>query len=86
MIGDILSYIMQLSPDFSAALAAQAEAHAREKWGGDRVYIQRKGGTHSQRNTSIKRDYQAGERIELLERRYSLKASRLWEIIGLKIE
>ena len=81
LVGDILARVLELAPTFTAALAAQVERETREKWGGDRVYVQRRGGTHSQRNANIRRDFQLGERIELLKRRYNLNASRLWEII-----
>lgn len=82
IISDLLSQVLAMAPQFSAALAAQIERDAREKWGGDRVYVQRKGGTLSHRNAAIKREHQAGERIALLSRRHGLGASRLWEIIN----
>ena len=81
LIDDILMRVIALTPGFSAAVAAQVAAETRDRWGGDRVYIQRKGDTISTRNASIKRDYLAGERIPLLERRYGLCKARLWEII-----
>lgn len=83
IISDLLSQVLAMAPEFSAALAAQIERDAREKWGGDRVYVQRKGGTLSHRNAAIKRDYRAGERVPLLSRRYGLSTPRLWEIINL---
>lgn len=82
LIGDLLSRVIAMAPGFSVALAAQIEREAREKWGGDRVYVQRKGGTLSQRNATIKREHQAGERTALLSRRHGLSATRLWEIIN----
>lgn len=81
LVADLLALVLQMAPGFTAAMAEQVEKKARDKWGGDKVYIQRRGGMKSHRNDCIRRDYQAGERIELLERRYQLKASRLWEII-----
>jgi Mor family transcriptional regulator len=82
IIHDLLSQVLAMAPSFTAELAAQVEREAREKWGGDRVYVQRKGGTLSHRNAAIKREYQAGERIALLSRRHGLGPSRLWEIIN----
>ena len=82
IIDDILALVIQMAPGFSAALAHQIAAEAREKWGGDRPYVARKiGQGYSQRNQAIKRDYLAGAHLHLLERRYELKRSRLWEII-----
>ena len=82
IIDDILRRVIAMAPGFSAALAAQVDKQAREQWGGDRPYISiRRGAGSSSRNAAIKRDYLAGEHIPLLERRYSLGRSRLWEII-----
>ena len=83
IIDDILRRVISMAPGFSAALAKQVDKEARAQWGGDRPYISlRRGGGTSARNASIKRDYwQNGEHIPLLERRYSLSKTRLWEII-----
>ena len=82
IIDDILARVIALTPGFSAAIARQVASEAREQWGGDRPYVARKVGEgYSSRNESIKKDYLAGEHIHLLERRYGLKRSRLWEII-----
>lgn len=82
LVGDILARVIALAPGFTAALAAQVEREAREAWGGDRVYIQRRGGTLSARNQAIRNEFRAGERIALLKRRHQLSASRLWAIIN----
>lgn len=83
IVVDILRMVIAMAPGFSAALARQVEAQAKEKWAGDRPYIPRPGRQgYSERNAAIKRDYwERGERIGLLERRYGLKRTRLWEII-----
>lgn len=82
IIDDILGRVIAMAPGFSAAIARQISAEARDQWGGDRPYVARKDGQGtSSRNEAIKRDYLAGEHIPLLERRYGLKRSRLWEII-----
>ena len=78
---EVLARVMQLAPAFTGEMAAKVEREARDKWGGDRIYIQRLGGTLSHRNAVIRREFQAGERIPLLMRRHSLSASRLWHII-----
>lgn len=83
IIDDMLSLVLTLAPGFTAALAAQADAQIRARWGGDRPYIAaRRGAGSSARNAAIRRDYwQNGERIPLLERRYGLSKSRIWEIL-----
>ena len=61
------------------------EAQVRADWGGDRVFIARKSAQdHSQRNSRIMRDYLAGERLSLLERRYLLTQRRILQIIKQK--
>ena len=82
IIDDVLRRVIAMAPGFSAALAAQIDKEARQQWGGDRPYISlRRGAGISSRNAAIRRDYLAGEHIPLLERRYGLGKSRLWEII-----
>lgn len=83
IVVDILRMVIAMAPTFSQALAGQVERQVKEKWGGDRPYIPRprSAATYSARNDAIRRDYIAGERIGLLERRYGLKKTRLWEII-----
>ena len=72
----------ELRAEIRAHIAANASKQARRVFGGDRVYIAlRAGEGHSSRNAAIKRDYLAGEHLNLLERRYGVKRSRLWEII-----
>ena len=83
IIDDILARVIAMAPGFQAAIALQISREAREHWGGDRPYISRAlGQGRSQRNDSIKQDHRAGAHIHLLERRYGLKRSRLWEIIN----
>ena len=82
LISDLLARVIQMAPGFTAALAAQVERETREKWGGDRVYVQRKGGTLSQRNAQIKREFRSGERAPFLARRHKLSERRVWEILN----
>ena len=85
IIDDILALVIAMSPDFQAALARQISEAARKKWGGDRPYIARRSGEgRSSRNEQIIRDYQNGEHIPLLERRYRLSKARIWQIISSK--
>lgn len=88
---DVVEYtlrcVLAMAPGLTAAIQAHIKAsagqHVREVFGGERVYITRKPGEgRSARNAQIRRDYKAGERIPLLERRYALSAARLWQIIN----
>jgi Mor family transcriptional regulator len=82
IIDDILRRVIAMAPGFSEALAAQIDKEARAQWGGDRPYISlRRGDGRSTRNANIKRDYLAGERVPLLERRYGLSARQIWNVI-----
>ena len=81
---DVLRLLRQLLPKITDELAAQADAALRERWGGDRPYIARRSGEgRSDRNDRIRRDYLAGERFELLERRYGLSQRQLIRVVKL---
>lgn len=83
---DILEYtlacVLALAPRTSAAIKAAVEAQVRETFGGDEVFIARGAAQQRrERDEQIKRDYLAGERLELLERRYKLSRRRIFQII-----
>lgn len=82
IIEDIFAAVIDIAPQFKAELE-KIKHDKRQAWAGDRPYIAaRPGDSTSPRNASIKKDYwQNGERIPLLERRYGLSKTRLWEII-----
>jgi Mor family transcriptional regulator len=96
LIDDVLDAVLQLAPAFCAALAEnrdQLQALAlkvseqkHREYAGDRVYIPSTTETarreRSSRNASILRDHQNGERMMLLERRYSLSKQAIWKIIN----
>lgn len=72
----------ELRSELRQHIAQHTSKQVRRVFGGDRVYIAiRAGEGHSSRNDAIKRDYLLGEHLNLLERRYGVKRSRLWEII-----
>ena len=82
IICDVLSRVIAMAPGFSPALAEQIDRDTRQVWGGDRPYISsRKGAGSSSRNDQIKRDYQNGERVALLERRYGLSGQQIRNIV-----
>lgn len=84
---DIVEYtlrcVLALAPDLSEAIRKSASQQVREMFGGERVYVSRRPGEgRFARNAQIRRDYKAGERIPLLERRYGLSPARIWQIIN----
>ena len=81
---DVLRLLRQLAPKITDEMAAQVDAALRARWGGDRPYIAlRLGQGRSERNERIRRDYLAGERLELLERRYGLSQRHLIRVVKL---
>jgi Mor family transcriptional regulator len=89
-----LRIVLALAPALSDAIKEDMKSRAskqiREIYGGkkvfygdEQVYIgKRPTEGRFARNAQIRRDYKAGERIHLLERRYGLSARRLWQIIS----
>jgi Mor family transcriptional regulator len=81
-VDDVLAIVRALVPGLGADVCAKACAAIRERWGGDRPYIARRAGEgRSGRNEAIRRDYQRGERLALLERRYAISQRHILRII-----
>lgn len=83
---DIVEYtlacVLALAPRTSAAIKAAVESQVRETFGGDEVWISKGAAQQRQeRDAQLKRDYLAGERVELLMRRYQLNRRRVFQII-----
>ncbi len=79
----VLSMAPQLTEAIRQQMQKEASAHVRAVFGGERAYIGRRPGEgRFARNAQIRRDYKAGERIPLLQRRYGLSPARLWQIIN----
>lgn len=79
----VLAMTPRLNDELKARIERDAGEKVREIFGGDRHYIsRRKGESKNVRNSQIRRDYKAGERIPLLQRRYGLSVARLWQIIN----
>lgn len=82
IIADVLRRILAMAPQLSAEVALAVDREAREVWGGDRVYIpHRLGSGLSERNAAIRRDFNRGERIGLLARRYGISRQWVWKIV-----
>lgn len=66
-------------------VARELEETLRMDFGGERVYVPRDGDKDrdeiSMRNAAIRRDWQNGERVELLMRRYGLSRQRIYQIV-----
>ena len=78
---DVLEFfsrcLLALAPALSDEVTA-AGRQVRDTFGGERVHIARRPGEgRSARNEAIRRDFQRGERVPLLMRRYSLSR---WQI------
>lgn len=83
---DVVAYtlacVLALAPRTSAAIAAKVERQVRDTFGGDEVWIAAAAAQlRADRDARIRRDYLAGERTELLERRYGLKKRRILQIV-----
>lgn len=85
---DVVEYtlrcVLALAPSLSEAVARTAEAHVREMFGGEEIWLSRKEfrlQDRIRRDEAIMRDYRAGERIGLLSRRYQLSERRILQII-----
>lgn len=83
IIDDILRRVQEAMPNFSAEVAQKVSQEAHRDWAGDRPYISPTGGAEykSQRDQRIYSDWQRGERIPLLMRRYQLTERRIRQII-----
>ena len=79
----VLAMAPQLTEAIRQSICRDVNTQVRSVFGGERAYISRRPGEgRFARNAQIRRDYKAGERIPLLERRYGLSPSRLWQIIN----
>lgn len=79
----VLAMAPQLSESIRQSIATDVSQQVRGVFGGERAYISRRPGEgRYARNAQIRRDYKAGERIPLLQRRYDLSPARLWQIIN----
>lgn len=82
---DVLALVRQIAGNVTAEQAAQVDAALRERWGGDRPYIaKRQGEGRSDRNAAIRRDFQRGESVAFLVRRYALSRSTIWRVLGME--
>lgn len=84
---DVVAYMvgcwLAVAPRTSPQLAQAVERQVRDHFGGDKAWIASMAARDlKERNAKIRRDYQMGERIELLERRYELSKRRLFQIVS----
>ena len=82
----LLAYLVQtVGPEtFTETMAVEIERAMREEWGGDRPYIAKSGEAggawRTERDRSIIRDMEKGERPPLLARRYGISREQVWRI------
>lgn len=81
-VSDVLAIVGELVPGARADVLRRADAQIRERWGGDRPYIARRVGEgRSERNAAIRREFQRGDSLALLERRHGLCRRQLLRIV-----
>lgn len=87
---DVVAYMLgcwlAVAPRTSMAMVHAVEQQVRHTFGGDEVWIAKGQNKllaqlRAERDERIRRDYLAGERLELLERRYELTKRRLFQIV-----
>ena len=72
-------------PEMTDEQAARLASRACETWGGDRPYIaKRQGEGRSDRNAAIRRDFQRGESVAFLSRRYGLSRMQIYRLLGME--
>lgn len=82
---DVVAVVRQCAADLTAEQAATIDAALRDRWGGDRPYIsKRRGEGRSDRNAAIRRDFQRGESVPFLMRRYSLCRRQILRVLKLE--
>lgn len=84
---DLIRYILdrvalRLPGTLTHDLAREIEREIRQHWGGDRPYVPKTCENYIvERNAAILRDWQNGERMVLMVRRYKLNRSQIWRIV-----
>ena len=83
-IETVIGYVRDGRLELQAAAEA-AERDVRINWGGERVYIGKTGAEDlrekSRRDAAINRDWQRGDHIPVLARRYGLSDRRIKQIV-----
>lgn len=68
-----------------AKVRAEVETEIRADWGGERVYIPKRGENDqqqlSERDARIRRDFRRGEREPLIARRHGISVKRVRQIL-----
>jgi Mor family transcriptional regulator len=84
---DVVEYTMRcvlaLAPQLNQAVLDAADRQVRDVFGRCKPYVAvRQGEGRSERNEAIRRDFQAGERVPLLMRRYDLSRATIMRILA----
>ncbi|MFK2904567.1 hypothetical protein ISP17_11375 [Dyella ginsengisoli] len=86
LLSDIFQRLQARMRKVPNQVIEEVEQEVRDDWGGERVYIPRRGETGrmqmEQRNRAIRADYHRGERAELLARRYGISIKRVRQIVS----
>ena len=74
-----------ISQQVAGMVAAEWQASVTRDWGGERPYIGKQAAATmemSRRDAAICRDWQAGERMEALSRKYKISRQRIYLIVS----
>lgn len=75
---------MGISQQVAGMVAAEWLANVTRDWGGERPYIGKQATASvemSRRDAAIRRDWQAGERVEAISRKYKISRQHTYRII-----
>ena len=75
-----------VSTEVAGKIANEWQAGVIADWGGERAYVGKsteKQRAASRRHAAILRDWQAGERVAALARKYRISRSRVYSIVNL---
>jgi Mor family transcriptional regulator len=82
VVDDLAGRLMDALPAAAKSHVDQAVRAVRAEWGGRRVFVGKRNGEGKlERNQAILRDYQRGERLPFLERRYGVTQRHILRII-----
>lgn len=73
-----------VSRETAGMVAAEWQAGVEQDWGGERPYIGKSGTAEramSRRDAAIVREFEEGERVPYLARKYRISDRRVWAII-----
>lgn len=84
-VSDVIRRALAAAGSDSESAVIAAEIEIRREWGGERIYVSKTGHADllemTERNKRIMRDWNAGERVSALARKYRLSKQRISQLI-----